>query len=347
MSSAGCQWSTSVFGMPLSSYNNFLSTIGGSPASNWWSAEREQVLLEPFIYTASNPGKNIRGRLIAAFNYWLNVPQDKLKAIDRVIDMAHNASLMIDDIEDNSDLRRGKPVAHKVYGTPQTINSANYVCHLAYQELRKSLWLPTNMAVESTEPVGRLLRVGDLDAIWTEELVHLHRGQGLDIYWRDAYKCPTEEEYIVMALGKASGVLRLSVRILMTCATTNTSVNYVPLIDIIGVYCQIRDDYMNLQSQEYTDTKGLADDISEGKFSFPVIHGIRENHDNTEIMDILKQRPKTPTLKLRAISYLRDTTRSFDYTLSVMRSLENQIRQEVTRLGGNPILEALLDKVHQ
>ncbi|KAF8845968.1 terpenoid synthase [Paxillus ammoniavirescens] len=313
--------------MPLSSYNNFLSTLGGSP-SNRWTAEREQVVIGPFTYIASNPGKNIRGRLIAAFDYWLNVPKEKLEVIDRVIDMVHNASLMHDDIEDDSDLRRGKPAAHKVYGTPQTINSANYVLHIAYQELRKSLR-------------------HCLTTFTSEDLIHLHRGQGLDIYWRDAYKCPTEEEYIDMALGKASGVLRLSVRIMMTCATTNTRVNYVPLIDLIGVYCQIRDDYMNLQSQEYTDTKGLADDISEGKFSFPVIHGIRENPDNTEILDILEQRPKTPTLKLRAIAYLKDTTRSFDYTLSVMKSLENQIRQEVTNLGGNPILEALLDKVRQ
>ncbi|KAF9229938.1 isoprenoid synthase domain-containing protein, partial [Melanogaster broomeanus] len=267
--------------MPLSSYDNFLSTIGGSP--NWcqWTAEREQVLLEPFTYIASNPGKNIRGRLITAFNYWLNVPKEKLEAIDRVIDMAHNASLIIkrlvhriDDIEDDSELRRGRPVAHKVYGIPQTVNSANYVCHLAYQELRNSLQSSVDQVVDGREPVDRLLRVGDLDAIWTEELIRLHRGQGLDIYWRDAGICPTEE-YIDMALGKASGVLRLSVRIIMTCATTNTRVNYVPLADLIGVYCQIRDDYMNLQSQEYTDTKGLADDISEGKFSFPVIHGIR------------------------------------------------------------------------
>ncbi|KIK96348.1 hypothetical protein PAXRUDRAFT_772218 [Paxillus rubicundulus Ve08.2h10] len=334
--------------MPLSSYNNFLSTIGGSPiGSSRWSAEREQVLIAPFTYLASNPGKNIRGRLIAAFNHWLNVPKEKLEAIDRVIDMVHNASLMHDDIEDDSDLRRGKPAAHKVYGIPQTINSANYVFYLAYEELRKSLRSPTHQAVEGTEPVDRLLRVEDLDTIWNEDLIHLHRGQGLDIYWRDAYKCPTEEEYVDMALGKASSILRLSVRVMMTCATTNTSVNYVPLIDLIGVYCQIRDDYMNLQSQEYTDTKGLADDISEGKFSFPIIHGIQGNPDNTEILDILEQRPKTPTLKLRAIAYLKDTTRSFDYTLSVMKSLENQIRQEVNMLGGNPILEASLDRIRQ
>ena len=28
-----------------------------------------------------------------------------------------------------------------------------------------------------------------------EELLELHRGQGMDIYWRDSYSCPTEDEY--------------------------------------------------------------------------------------------------------------------------------------------------------
>lgn len=43
----------------------------------------------------------------------------------------------MDDVEDNSELRRGTPVAHTIYGIPQTINTANYVYFLAMQELLK------------------------------------------------------------------------------------------------------------------------------------------------------------------------------------------------------------------
>lgn len=39
----------------------------------------------------------------------------------------------IDDIEDNSKLRRGIPVAHSIYGVAHTINSANYVYFLALE----------------------------------------------------------------------------------------------------------------------------------------------------------------------------------------------------------------------
>jgi len=41
----------------------------------------------------------------------------------------------VDDIEDDAQLRRGSPAAHKIYGIPQTINTANYVFFLAYREL--------------------------------------------------------------------------------------------------------------------------------------------------------------------------------------------------------------------
>ncbi|KAL4079322.1 terpenoid synthase [Scleroderma citrinum] len=326
--------------MPISAFDNFLLSIRQS--SNWWSPDREKVLLDPFTYVTSNPGKDIRRTLIAAFNLWLNVPKAKLDVITQVVDMVHNASLLLDDIEDDSELRRGKPAAHKVYGIPQTINSATYAVWLAYQRL-------ASIRVSDTERVGdkdSLPCNETLDQIFTEELLHFHRGQGLDMHWRDSLTCPTEEAYIDMARGKASSVLRLSVKLMMVFSTNN-NVDLVHLIDLFGVYGQIRDDYMNLQSKEYTDTKGLADDISEGKFSFPIIHSIQENPDNTMILDILKQRPKTPTLKHQAITYLKDVTHSFDYTLRVMRSLELQIREELDKLGGNTVLEVLLDKLHQ
>jgi geranylgeranyl pyrophosphate synthase len=43
----------------------------------------------------------------------------------------------IDDVEDDSVLRRGVPAAHHIYGTPQTINCANYVYFLALSEITK------------------------------------------------------------------------------------------------------------------------------------------------------------------------------------------------------------------
>ena len=64
------------------------------------------------------------------------------------------------------------------------------------------------------------------------------------------------------------------------------------------------------------------------------------------IQDVLQKRPTTPTLKNHAVNYLRNQTKSFDYTLSVLANLEGQTRREIARLGGNKGLEALIDVLH-
>lgn len=64
----------------------------------------------------------------------MQIPDDKLSIIGDAVEMLHNASLLIDDIQDNSKLRRGVPVAHSIYGVPLTINAANYIYFSAMQK---------------------------------------------------------------------------------------------------------------------------------------------------------------------------------------------------------------------
>ncbi|EKM81298.1 hypothetical protein AGABI1DRAFT_112964 [Agaricus bisporus var. burnettii JB137-S8] len=312
----------------MDKYDNILHLLSQEPR---WTSLNESDLLEPFSYTTANPGKEIRGKLIEAFNLWLRVPTNELAVISKVVNMLHTASLMVDDIEDDSQLRRSQPVAHKIYGIPQTINSANYVYFLAYQEL---------FALRNRSSVS------DLDVLVTSELLSLHRGQGLEILWRDSLRCPSEEEYIQMVNNKTGGLLRIGTKLMMACATQNKDVNYIPLVNLIGVFFQIRDDLMNLQSLEYTSNKGFAEDLTEGKFSFPIVHGIHADTSNRQILNVLQKRPATPTLKKHAISYLRDRTKSFEYTFSVLEKLELQTRQEIQRLGGNEQLDKIMDLLH-
>lgn len=86
-----------------------------------------QELLEPYKYVAALEGKGVRTKLMHAFNAWLRIGDEQLAAIADVVGVLHNASLMIDDIEDGSRLRRGVPVCHAIYGVPNTINTANYM----------------------------------------------------------------------------------------------------------------------------------------------------------------------------------------------------------------------------
>uniref|UniRef100_A0A182Y818 Geranylgeranyl pyrophosphate synthase n=1 Tax=Anopheles stephensi TaxID=30069 RepID=A0A182Y818_ANOST len=147
--------------------------------------EQDEKLLQPLNYIEQIPGKQVRMKLALAINHWLSIPMDKLAAISEIVQMLHNSSLLIDDIEDNSILRRGIPVAHKIYGVASTINAANYkVQQLGHPEATQ---------------------------VYTEQLLELHRGQGMEIYWRDNFTCPTESEYKQMTIRKTGGLFMLAI----------------------------------------------------------------------------------------------------------------------------------------
>lgn len=64
---------------------------------------------------------------------------------------------------------------------------------------------------------------------------------------------------------------------------------------------QICDDYLNLRSDIHTQNKGLCEDLAEAKYSFPVIHSIRADPSNLQLVNILKQKTKDEEVKRYAV----------------------------------------------
>jgi len=58
------------------------------------SNDNDEILMEPYNYLLAHPGKEIRTKMIEAFDYWLKVPKDQLNIITKVVEMLHNASLL-------------------------------------------------------------------------------------------------------------------------------------------------------------------------------------------------------------------------------------------------------------
>ncbi|KAI0906513.1 isoprenoid synthase domain-containing protein [Ustulina deusta] len=272
-----------------------------------WTSQKEKIILSPYDYIASEPGKEFRTLLLNAFNTWLEVPQENLAIITKVVRMLHTSSLLIDDIQDNSQLRRGRPVAHNIFGVAQTINAGNYVYFLALKELQK-----LNNPAEAMD-------------IYTTEMLYLHRGQGMDLYWRDTLTCPTEDDYLEMVSNKTGGLFRLAVKLMQS--QSPTSFDCLPLAELLGQAFQIADDYKNLANLDYTQKKGLCEDLTEGKFSFPVIHSIRSNPDNQELLHILAQRPTDVDTKKYAVRYI-ESTGSLEYTKELVSILIAKAKEE-------------------
>jgi geranylgeranyl diphosphate synthase, type III len=168
-----------------------------------------------------------------------------------------------------------------------TINAANYALFLALEKVQQlnhpnvsilylylKLWILLNLnrkLIIDSNPL-------QATKVYTEQLLELHRGQGMEIYWRDNFTCPTESEYKQMTIRKTGGLFMLAIR-LMQLFSDNEK-DFTKLTAILGLYFQIRDDYCNLNSKEYSENKSFCEDLTEGKFSFPIIHAVQcQTHD--------------------------------------------------------------------
>lgn len=120
--------------------------------------------------------------------------------------------------------------------------------------------------------------------------------------------------------------------------STNTSLSsdHVPLVHHLSLIFQIRDDYLNLSSPTYATNKGLCEDLTEGKFSFPIIHSIRSDPSNLQLINILKQKTEDDEVKRYAVSYMEGMG-SFAYCREVLARLVEGARElikEEIRVGG-------------
>lgn len=145
-----------------------------------------------------------------------------------------------------------------------------------------------------------------------------------------------------MVKDKTGGLFRLAVGLMQSFATTNKETDYTSLVDNLALYFQIRDDYINLADEEYMKSKSFCEDLTEGKFSFPIIHCIRADPADTRILSILKKKTEDIDVKRYAQRLLLEKG-SLKYTITKCHGLKKELVLEIGRLGGNAPLLKLVE----
>lgn len=102
------------------------------------------ALLHPVADLTSNPGKRIRAQLVS-FSYRLlngDMPPSvaaakRCRSCAEAIELIHAGSLVVDDIEDGSAVRRGRPALHMRYGMPIALNAGNWLYFWPFELLKE------------------------------------------------------------------------------------------------------------------------------------------------------------------------------------------------------------------
>lgn len=242
-----------------------------------------------------------------------------------ITDIFHNASLIIDDIEDRSIMRRGKKCSYLIFGEDICINAGF------------SMFIfPLNHFISKMkDPIVK----GIIAENYFNELSALHLGQGWDI----EMKCktvPNIQSYIDTVLCKTGVGPRLTLKMVREYINHFLKINTVKLFDEIlslgddlSIAFQIWDDLMNLRPSKVSKSKNvIGEDITEGKLTIMVLHTLNGNYKSRKrLKEILQMNTKDQNVINEGIQILKDNG-SIDYSEKVKNDYIKKFKDKCNNL---------------
>ena len=176
------------------------------------------------------------------------------------IELLHNFTLVHDDIQDNSPLRRRRPTVWKLWGEEQAINAGDALFALAHRSLFR---------LRGSVPAGTLLDIAEAFEQTTLEIVG---GQVVDLTFEEGERV-TVDDYLAMIAGKTAAIVRFAAwsGALIGGASDEHAVRYGAFGQALGLGFQIQDDLLGIWGEPAVTGKSTADDIRRRKQSLPIV----------------------------------------------------------------------------
>jgi geranylgeranyl diphosphate synthase type II len=226
--------------------------------------EPRPYLYDPLSAHLSRLGKSIRPALCIATCRAFGGEAKAATKSAAAIEMLHNAFLVHDDIEDQSELRRGQPTMHAEHGVPLAVNAGDMLNALSLRLLRE------NLPILGPRLTWRVF--DEFDHMMQESL----EGQAMELGWVRDNRCDlTQSDYLRMVLKKTCWYSFIQPCRIGALIATHDGINLDRLNRFgyyLGAAFQIQDDLLNLTGDQNRYGKEIAGDLLEGKRTLMLIH---------------------------------------------------------------------------
>jgi geranylgeranyl pyrophosphate synthase len=236
----------------------------------------EGVLADMALGHLNTGGKYMRSRLALQAAHVLGVSYEKSVGWAAACELAHNATLVHDDVQDGDTHRRGKPTVWVQHGVAQAINVGDLLLMLPYSVL------PEEKGFALCQCMASYMA----DVIKGQALEYSHTQNGV----------VDREAYMQAVKGKTAALFSMPVAgaaLLAGCSSQQVQA-YAHVFGLLGVLFQMHDDVLDVRGQKGREKPGL--DIAEGKISALVVeHCALYPEEKEYVLSVLKlPREETP-----------------------------------------------------
>ena len=244
-----------------------------------------------------------------------------------IIEFIHTATLLHDDVVDNSDLRRGKETANSVWGNEASVLVGDFLYTRSFEmmvemdsmRLMQILSSTTNIIAEGE--VLQLLNCNDADTSQARYLEVIH--------------------HKTAKLFEAAGLLGA----VISQATSDVEHAMSRYAMHLGSAFQLVDDLLDYSASSENIGKNVGDDLAEGKPTLPLIYAMQ--YGSKEQADIIRHAIEHGERdKIDDIIHIINQTGAIDYT---QQAAQNEVDNAITALSiisPSPYKEALIGLAH-
>jgi octaprenyl-diphosphate synthase len=284
-----------------------------------------RLISEIGSYIFQNSGKKIRPALLLLCSKLFGYKGNENILMSALIETIHAASLIHDDIIDNTDMRRGKESIHSKWGPNITvllgdflyIKALGYSLHSQHSQITKIL---TDISARMIEgELNEYCRSGNLDM--------------------------AEKEYLDIIDKKTASLFAASCQIggILGNASDEEEHSLVEYGTNLGISFQIIDDFLDFTGDEKALGKPVFSDLNEGRITLPLIYTMTNDGgmNRKRITAILKEKNLSKETQKEILEIIQSNG-ALDYTYKKAEEYSSKSREIISQFPESVHREALI-----
>lgn len=253
-------------------------------------------------YIINSGGKRLRPMLALLMARACGYQGERHVDIATIVEFIHTATLLHDDVVDESDMRRGKETANNVWGNQAAVLVGDFLYSRSFE-----------MMVDVNE-----MRVMQIMASTTNIIAEGEVLQLLNVHDADT----NEERYLEVIYSKTAKLFEAACQLgaVLSGLSSEEERAVAAYGTHLGTAFQLVDDVLDYSADSEEMGKNVGDDLAEGKPTLPLIYALKRSEENNEAEDatLIRQAIEKGGLEhIDAVMQVIKKTKSLEYTQSV------------------------------
>ncbi len=284
---------------------------------------KEPVVKDLYDYIFDKSGKKVRASISLISSYGMNKNQQNRVKLAAIIELLHTATLVHDDIIDNSDLRRGKTTVNVVWSNSHGVLIGDFIYSKAFMLMNE---------------IGNFKVIDELSSATNKiaegELMQLANKNNLDTSLQQLKKISYYKTGRLFEASAKSAAM-------LSGKSTSFIENISKAAKLIGIVFQVRDDLLDYGISKGNIGKPEMQDILEDKITYPLYFALKNSSkkDSSKILKKLKNKD----FSVEEVADFVSSSNAFNKCNSLIQSYSNEISECINKISNKEIRDEMLN----